>query len=384
LTAGGMLWSARSRHRLAAGGGVLLIGGLLGGVMWSNVLGYHDATLAPRPALSELQHIGGLVAGKGPTFVNDYEVYADRHFLREGDPVEPAEYRSVPLALREGTVLTKSAWSDIDSFPLSTLEPYRSLVLRRSPAESRPPSIYDLVYRGRYYELWQRPEQPSVRIIEHVPLGESNALPYCGATQNAANRPLCSADPVAVPPCKQIQALGRRASQLHATLLAYQRPAPVVARGNQTQWPVRWSSDPAARTLTPNTPGTARVHIYVDGGQRYELWLDGSFARGFEVTIEGQYLTTVSNELSSADGYVPVTEFDLGPGIRTIGLRYPHSGIAPGSGDNSLTSLSAIVLQPLQSPASELIHLAPSQAKRLCGRSLDWIEIVTPSKRSRI
>ena len=51
-------------------------------------------TLAPRARLAELQHIGKLVAGKGPTFVNEYEVYADRHFLREGAPVEPAEYRN--------------------------------------------------------------------------------------------------------------------------------------------------------------------------------------------------------------------------------------------------------------------------------------------------
>ena len=83
---------------------VLVIAALAGGVLWSNALAYHDVTLAPRARLAELQHIGGLVAGKGPTFVNEYEVYADRHFLREGAPVEPAEYRTVTLPLRDGVV----------------------------------------------------------------------------------------------------------------------------------------------------------------------------------------------------------------------------------------------------------------------------------------
>ena len=74
--------------------GALVIAALAGGVLWSNALAYHDVTLAPRAPLAELQHIGELLAGKGPTFVNEYEVYADRHFLREGAPVEPAEYRT--------------------------------------------------------------------------------------------------------------------------------------------------------------------------------------------------------------------------------------------------------------------------------------------------
>ena len=34
---------------------------------------------------------------------------------------------------------------------------YRTLVLRRSPAQSRPPSPYRLIWRGDYYEVWQRP-----------------------------------------------------------------------------------------------------------------------------------------------------------------------------------------------------------------------------------
>ena len=44
--------------------GVLVLLALGGGVLWSNALAYHDVLLAPRSRLAELQHIGGLVAGR--------------------------------------------------------------------------------------------------------------------------------------------------------------------------------------------------------------------------------------------------------------------------------------------------------------------------------
>src|SRR5439155_14320208 len=255
--------------RLRQPAGILLLLAIGGSVVWSNVLAYHDATLAPRPRLAELQHIGDLVAGKGPTLINEYEWYADRHFLRDGAPVEPAEYRPYTVPLRDGVQLTKSASADLDAFAASTLEAYRSIVTRRSPAESRPPSIYRLVWQDRYYQLWQRPVRPSTRILQHVPLGESNTLPYCGMAQNASPEPLCSIDPVATPPCAQVQGLARQASVEHAGLVAYQRPAPIVARGDETVWPGRWTHNLGPRSLIATTPGEAVGHIVVPSAQRY-------------------------------------------------------------------------------------------------------------------
>jgi hypothetical protein len=370
-----LLWG-RSRP---AGGVVLAV--IAGGVLWSNALAYHDAALAPRPRLAELEQIGNLVAGKGPTFINEYEIYADRHFLRSGAPVEPAEYRPVTLPLRDGTYLTKGAWADLESFPLSTLEPYRSIVTRRSPAESRPPSIYGLVWQGRYYQLWQRPANPPRRIFEHVALGESNTLPYCGVAQNGSTEPLCSVDPIATPPCPKIQALARRALREYARLVAYQRPAPIVARGDQTVWPSPWVPDAEGHALTPTTPGRAVAHIGVTSAQSYELWLGGSFDRGFDVSVDGAHVGNVKDELSRFNGYVHIADVFLAPGVHTFVLAYPHADLTPGSGDSDteFTLLSAIGLQPRQSPPSELIEVAPQQAAGLCGRPLDWIELVTGS-----
>jgi hypothetical protein len=369
---GALLWS---RNRLA---GSVVLAVLAGGVLYSNVLQYHDATLAPRARLVELQTIGSLVAGKGPTFMNEYEIYADRHFLRSGAPVEPAEYRPVTLPLTDGAILTKGAWADLDSFPLSTLEPYRSIVTRRSPAESRPPSIYQLVWQGRYYQLWQRSAQPATRILEHIPLGESNTLPYCGAAQVGSAKSLCSVNPEATPACGEIHSLGRRALRENAQLVAYQRPEPIVARGDQTVWPAAWQHAAEQRVLTPTTAGRAVAHIAVASAERYEVWLDGSFGLGFDVSVDGEHLGTLKNELSlfSQMAFVHLADPFLEPGVHTFVFTYPHADLTPGSGNNEFTSLAAITLQP-QKPASELITVAPQQAARLCGRPLDWIELVT-------
>jgi hypothetical protein len=125
-----------------------VLGALAAGVLWSNWLQYRNVTLAPRASCPSSRRSLAKLNGEGPTFINEYQIYADRHFLRAGAPVEPAEYRTDYLPTVTGAVLTKSAFADIDSFPLSTLAPYRSLVIRRSPVESRPPSIYNARLAG--------------------------------------------------------------------------------------------------------------------------------------------------------------------------------------------------------------------------------------------
>jgi hypothetical protein len=375
-------WSRR--HSWVLGPLTMLV--IAGGVLYSNVLAYSDATLAPRVRMNELQHIGQLVAGKGPTFINDYETYADRHFLRAGAPVEPAEYRPVTLPLRSGAVLTKAAWANLDAFPLSTLLPYRSIVTKRTPVESRPPSIYRLVYQGRYYQLWQRPEPAATTILEHIPYGEENIHPYCGDAQNGSTEPLCSINPVSIPSCPQLQAFGRRASEEHAHLIAYQRATPTFARGDELLWPATWIHDGLSHSLTATTPGTAVGHISVPSTQSYELYLDGSFGRGFEVRVDGRNVGTVKDQLSGYLSSVHVADVYLTEGVHKFEYIYPHADLTPGNGetlgtgefavDVRFTSLSAVVLQP-QYPRSELISVSPAEVTRLCARPLEWVELVS-------
>ena len=380
LVGGALLFRQEKTLPLVAG--VTVLAAIAGGVIWSNWLQYRSVTLAPRDQLTELETIGAKVAGHGPTFINEYQIYADRHFLRAGAPVEPAEYRNPLLPTVTGAVLTDQAWADIDSFPLSTLAPYKSLVIRRSPVESRPPSNYSLVWQGRYYDLYQQPEHPTRRVLLHVPLGDTQ-LDYCGSAEyGRATGPLCSIQPAAVAPCSRILALGRKAAALGGELLAYERTNPIVLRATQTRWPIDWIADTVGGSLEPTGPGTAVAHVELPTGpHRYKLWLGGSFARGFRVSVDGHPLGSVANELNAIGDYNQVgPEISLGAGVHTIDITYPAlSGLAPGGADNetAYTGLDEIALQEAATP-TRMVALQPPQATQLCGRSLDWIEIVTP------
>jgi hypothetical protein len=167
----------------------------------------------------------------------------------------------------------------------------------------------------------------------------------------------------------------------HAQLIAYQRPAPIVVGGDEGSWPGRWLNVPGERRLIATTPGRVVNVIVVPSTGGYELWLDGNFARGFQVSVDGRPVGRVKDELSGFHGglFLHIANLSLSVGSHTVVLTYPHSDLTPGSGDNELTSLSAIMLQP-HTPAGELLSLPPRQAVRLCGRPLDWIELVTTSR----
>jgi len=363
------------RQRLAGG---LVIGLIAGGVLWSNTVGYLNATLAPTGPLSDLAQIGGLVRGEGPTFVDDFNVYADRYFLRAGDPVDPAEPDPVPLPLTDGTLLMTPAVADLDSFPVSTLSRYRSIVTTSSPTASRPSSLYHLRWTGRYYELWQRAARPAEQVLAHIASGDSATIPYCGAARRpdgtpAAVQPICGVQPVGIATCPEVRAIAAYAKRNQAEVVAAERPPNIYARGNQVERPPSWGVTPAAESITALDPGVASAQFRLVAPARYTLWLGGSFDRGFDVAVDGRGVGRVRNHLSM--GYAPVGDLALSAGLHTLTLSHPGTSLAPGSGDDAGTTLAAIVLGPI--PARDrLATLTPQTATKLCGTSVDWIEVV--------
>ena len=142
------------------------------GVLVSNVLQYHDAWLAPRKQLVELERSGNEFAGGGPALMTEYMPYGVRHFLRRLDGEGASELRIRPVALSDGSTLPKGTYADLDEFSLDSLLVYRTLVLRRSPLESRPafrvsarlegPVLRGLATAGRF--LRSRPRASRARL----------------------------------------------------------------------------------------------------------------------------------------------------------------------------------------------------------------------------
>ena len=172
-------WMFEQGRRVEA---VLAVVAIVFGVAWSDSLAYHDAFLAPNARLSELEAIGRRFAGQGPTFEQDYEPYGVRHFLRKIDAEQTSELRVHPILLRIGAELQQGASADLDEIALPELLFYRTLVIRDAPSTSRPPSIYEPVAAGRYYQVWQRPLSGFPTIVDHLPLGDrfhAAAVPKC-------------------------------------------------------------------------------------------------------------------------------------------------------------------------------------------------------------
>ena len=135
------------------------------------MLAYHEVNLAPRDRHAELEQIGDRIAGEGPALMTEYEPYGVRHFLRKADAEGASELRRRLVPLRSGRPLRKLGTADIDEFELAGIRAYRTLVLRRSPVASRPPSVYRLLSRGRFYDVWQLAPGLEDSLLEHVPLG---------------------------------------------------------------------------------------------------------------------------------------------------------------------------------------------------------------------
>jgi hypothetical protein len=309
---------------------------ITGGVLWSNALAYHDVSLAPRGQLHELESIGHSFAGQGPALMTSYEPYGARHFLRHADPEGASELRRRFDYLLDGRMLDKGQSADIDRFRLDGILDYRTLVLRRGPAASRPPSVYRLMRSGRYYEVWQRPESGGPTIIEHLALGN--------ATQAAA-----------VPRCADVLRLAGKAQAASGYLVTATRPE-------------------AIPVVTPSLSGTASAQLTAPEAGRYTAWLGGDWFGRSSVTVDGREVGAKRAELNWPGRYTDLGSAQLGAGSHTAAVTYDTSGWHPGSGGppfsfGPLTLSREDAREPVQT-------FSPADARALCGRRLDWIEAV--------
>jgi hypothetical protein len=313
----------------------VVAGAITAGVLWSNVLQYHDVWLAPRGQLHELEVVGERFAGAGPALMTTYEPYGVRHFLRKLDPEGASELRRRFDYLRNGKTLDKGEAADIDRFRLDQVLVYRTLVLRRGPAASRPPSAYTLASSGRYYEVWMRPVHSPRRIVEHLSLGD--------ATQAAA-----------VPSCSSILRLGRE------------------AQGGSLLYAVAPTAIPVT---TPPLSGTLGVDANIPTAGTYTVWLAGDWYGLATVSVDGKKVGAKRMELNWPGLFTDLGTIDLAAGPHRVTITVDKGGWRPGSGGDSF-SFGPLTLSPLDTRRNEVDSVPPSQARSLCGRRLDWVEAV--------
>jgi hypothetical protein len=347
MAGAGVLW-ARGRRPEAA----LIALAITGGVIWSNVLAYRDVNLAPRAQLAELQRIGQRIAGQAPALMTEYNPYGVRHFLRGSDGEGASELRARVIPLRNGVPLSKGATADIDQFALAGLFEHRTLVLRRSPLASRPPLAYSLIFRGRYYDVWQRSPSPPA-VLADLPLGDGS-LPHAATS------------------CRAVANLARTPRAV--TLAAPVRGLPVLIALDAQTHPPSWIPDGAAAgALDLGGAGTMSVPATVQAPGRYAVWVGGSLPGKLTASIAGQLVGEARNQLQYSGGFIRLGYVNLSAsGSFTVSLHYGGHDIHPGSGGIP-ASVGPLVLsaEPADPP---LLRVPVAGYRQLCGRRLDWIE----------
>ncbi|MDX6609281.1 MAG: hypothetical protein QOF85_1206 [Solirubrobacterales bacterium] len=325
---------AASVLRLDRFTGAVLIAVVAGGVIWSNVLAYGGASLAPYGQLAELEQIGEGFAGQGPALMTEYNPYGARHFLRDLDAEGASELRVREVPLASGGVVEKGQPVDTDELDLSGFFEYRTLVLRRSPLRSRPPLPYRLVWSGRYYEVWQRPASFAGPLPEHLALGNGN-------------------DPSAVPGCGEVGGLGQLAllHQMQNVQLVGARHAPVY-------------------------DATEDV-LKVPRADRYAAWLLGSVRGSVELWVDGREVAEARQQLQNDGGFIELGEPRLSAGTHEVELRFGGADLHPGSGGFPRPATGPLLFSPAGDAAGELVSVPVAESQRLCGKAWDWVEALS-------
>ena len=327
--------------------GVALAVLVAAGVIWSNVLAYRDVSLAPRDQLAELEEIGAEIGGSGPTLMTEYSPYGVRHFLRAAEPEAVSELRRREIPTRNGHVVPKGLAADTDSLDPEALGVYRTLVLRRSPAQSRPPAAYRLVWRGKFYEAWQRRETAPAP-AERLALGSQF-------------------DPVEQPSCADVRALARSAG----ALVAASGQSPLVVQLRDSDYPAAWRVGEDA--VLPEGAGSVEAEVSVSRPGDYEAWLGGSVRPAVSLWVDGERVGEVRHQLNNSGQYVGFGTVALAPGSHRIEFRFAGADLHPGSGGRG-GPIGPVALSRGEAADSRLVRVPASDFRTLCGREWDWIE----------
>jgi hypothetical protein len=326
-------------------------------IFGSDVLAYGHDRVAPIARIEAIEQTGDRFAGQGLVLWNEPEEYA-KFFARAAKisaPFEPITPQQVQL---RSPAYFFDHYFDLDEELLSFVEGYPIIVTRRSPAASRPPANYRLVYENKYYLGWRRSSTPQIltHLPEQQPYAPSATVTCPALAPIVAGAPAGTELIVATPP-----------------ELAVFNPASDAHRSPS------WPADPAqAGAVETITAGSAQGVLTVRSNGRYAVWVQGDFPRKTYVQLDGRTVGWVAGS-NTPDQWLQAATLSLRPDQYRVrvyadgGHRHFGPGEWPG-GDNG--TIGAVGLQ-LQAPES-LQTVALSNWRTLCGKQADWVELVRP------
>lgn len=347
---------------------------LLGGVLASDALQYHSSNLAPTARYEELASVNTRFAGRGPTLFTDFDEYA-LYEMRDMDVGGP-DFASPPPALA-AAANGYGRLVMLDRIAPATLTAYPLVVTRRDPTATRPPSAYRLLWQGSYYQVWGRRPGAKPALAHVVVLAPPTPLrSQCAQVVRLATVARSGTTPPAASTgsgaARRAVAAGLHGEQLVGAL-AQQLVTVALVR---THRPPGWGL--ARRGIVMGGPGTLHATFRLPHGGLWEVWLKGDIMREVHVAIDGRLLGSLGGQLDGNSLVVnTLTPLPtrLSAGLHTVTITRPGASLAPGDGGAAV--LTAIFLTPAGPAGQPTLTIVPvARARSLCGRPLQWIELV--------
>ncbi|HEX4563690.1 MAG TPA: hypothetical protein VH115_04475, partial [Solirubrobacteraceae bacterium] len=331
--------------RRAAGAALALA--LIGGVLASDAAQYHAANLAPSARYEELASLDRAYARRGPVLFTDFDEYA-LYVLRDLDVGGP-NFTSPPPALAglssgrgQPVVLDRAAPAALAAYPL--------IVTRRDPTASPPPAAYAEVWRGTYYEVWQRVHGAPIA-LEHL----ARSLAGTGY-------------------CARLRALAGTARARHTTLVAASQPEAVSISVRDLPLHARWGRTAYGVLMT--RAGSLSVPFSVPSAGEWDVYLAGEFSPAFDVRVDGRRLATVEGELggnSLVPNLTAPARVSLAAGRHEVVITRRSDAVAPGDGGAAV--LDRVYVARASAPARTRVRLdARASTGGLCAGGYTWVE----------
>jgi len=342
------------------------------GVLAGNALLYHDTTLAPYARLHDLEYIGNRFAGQGPTLTPDFEEYAE-YYLRNDD--QDSMVNGPRLELRPGVnreTEPGGTWSyDLDEFPLKFVESFRTIVMRRNPLQSRPPSNYRLVYSSSYYEVWQR-VQPARSVVTLEPLLQRTGDGKAAAVKvDAHNASVCTT----------LAAAARKAGP--TAQIAYM-PAPSgYIQLDDSNLSLSGGFARSGGVIEATGAGRAVREQPIPVAGRYDFFIEGSFGRPVDVSIDGRQVASVAYQVSYPAEWIQIASRWLSAGVHRFEITRGGVSLHAGNGDGVdplNRTIGPLVLVPARSSVPPVRYATVASLPSLCSAPLPprWIEVRRP------
>jgi hypothetical protein len=331
--------------------GLVLAAGATLAILASDLLAYNHDRVAPTARMEAIRQTGDHFAGRGLVLWNEFEEFA-KYFARAAKISVPFEALTPQqVELRHPTYFY-GHYFDLDEELLSFVEKYPILVTRRSPAASRPPANYKLVYENAYYLGWERMAKPEV--LAHLPLQQlySPAFPV---------------------DCPTLAAMVAKAPR--GTHLIVAEPAELVSYEPQPnpKRPADWPPDPGqAGSVFTAGPGRVEGELVVTRPGDYRVWVQGDFPRSLHVGVDGREVGTVSGS-NTPGQWLQAATVRLTARRHLVEVEKAPGRDHLGPGEWAVGTLGAVALQ--SEMPERMVTLQLSSWHSLCGKEADWVEV---------